>query len=115
MGSLVFIAQMVANWFVYEKMGRKGWEGIVPFYNTYVLFEELYGNGWKFLLLLIPIYNIYLLIKCDIDFAKAFGQGTGFVLGIIFLPTVFQLIIAFSNDMVWTKAFVKKTQPQFCD
>ena len=38
-----------------------------------MLCQELYGNGWKFLLLLIPIYNIYFVIKMNIDWAKAFN------------------------------------------
>lgn len=50
------ILSMAGSWMVYKKMGRQGWEGIVPIYNTYVLCQELYGNGWKFLLLLIPFY-----------------------------------------------------------
>lgn len=65
------ILSLVGSWMVYKKMGRQGWEGIVPIYNTYVLCQELYGNGWKFLLLLIPFYNIYFGIKMMIDLAKA--------------------------------------------
>lgn len=72
---IIGILTLVAEWMIFKKMGRQGWEGIVPFYNTYVLCQELYGNGWKFLLLLIPIYNIYFVIKMNIDWAKAFNQG----------------------------------------
>lgn len=39
------ILSMAGSWMVYKKMGRQGWEGIVPIYNTYVLCQELYGNG----------------------------------------------------------------------
>ena len=56
---VVTIITFAASWRIFQKMGRKGWEGIIPLYNTYVLFEELYGNGWRMLLMLIPIYNIY--------------------------------------------------------
>lgn len=31
------ILTLVASWMVYKKMGRQGWEGIVPIYNLYVL------------------------------------------------------------------------------
>lgn len=48
------ILTLVASWMIFKKMGHQGWEGIVPIYNTYVLCQELYGSGWKFLLLLIP-------------------------------------------------------------
>ena len=28
------ILSMVGSWMIFKKMGRQGWEGIVPFYNT---------------------------------------------------------------------------------
>ena len=90
---IIGILTLVAEWMIFKKMGRQGWEGIVPFYNTYVLCQELYGNGWKFLLLLIPIYNIYFVIKMNIDWAKAFNQGVGFGIGLLLLPFIFQLIL----------------------
>ena len=92
---IVGILSLVASWMIFKKMGRQGWEGIVPIYNTYVLCQELYGNGWKFLLLLIPLYNIYFGIKLYIDWAKAFHQGVGFAIGMLFLPFIFQMILAF--------------------
>jgi len=88
------IVSLVASWMIYKKMGRQGWEGIIPIYNIYVLCEELYGNGWKFLLMLIPLYNIYFMIKMIIDWAHAFHKGTGFAVGMLFLPFIFQLILA---------------------
>ena len=82
---------------IFKKMGHQGWEGIVPFYNTYVLCQELYGSGWKFLLLLIPLYNIYFIIKMQIDLAKAFNQGAGFGSGLLLLPFIFQMILGFGS------------------
>ena len=79
------ILTLVASWMIFKKMGHQGWEGIVPIYNTYVLCQELYGSGWKFLLLLIPLYNIYFVIKMQIDLAKAFNQGAGFGIGLLLL------------------------------
>ena len=96
-GLIVTAVTLVATWMIYKKMGRQGWEGIVPFYNVYVLCDELYGNGWKMLLLLIPVFNIYFGIKMYIDLANAFNKGPGFGLGMIFLPFIFQLILGFGN------------------
>ena len=31
------ILSMVGSWMIFKKMGRQGWEGIVPIYSTYVL------------------------------------------------------------------------------
>lgn len=91
------VLALVASWIIFKKMGREGWEGIIPLYNIYVLCAELYGNGWKFLFLLIPLYNIYFAIKLYIDWAKAFNKGTGFAIGMLFLPFIFQLILAFGD------------------
>ena len=91
------ILTLVASWMIFKKMGHQGWEGIVPFYNTYVLCQELYGSGWKFLLLLIPLYNIYFVIKMQIDLAKAFNQGVGFGIGLLLLPFIFQMILGFGS------------------
>lgn len=94
---LLTVLVLAGEWFVFEKMGREGWEGIVPFYNAYVLFETLYGNGWRFLLLLIPIYNIYIAFKMNIDLARRFDQSTGFGVGLTLLPYVFYAILGFGS------------------
>lgn len=94
---VVTIISLAASWRIFQKMGRKGWEGIVPLYNTYVLFEELYGNGWRMLLMLIPIYNIYLTFRVNIDLADAFHMGTGFGIGLTLLNPIFMCILAFGN------------------
>ena len=108
------ILSMAGSWMVYKKMGRQGWEGIVPFYNTYVLCQELYGSGWKFLLLLIPLYNIYFIIKMQIDLAKAFNQGAGFGIGLLLLPFVFWLILAFGGAQYKDGSYTN-TQPDMVE
>lgn len=35
-------AALVGLWFTFKKMGKPGWKGIIPFYNLYVLFEEVW-------------------------------------------------------------------------
>ena len=96
---LVTVITYAAQWFVYQKMGRKGWEGIIPLYNTYVLFEVLYENGWSFLKILIPFYGIYVIIKAYIDLAHKFNQSSAFGWGLVLLPFIFMCITAFSKDI----------------
>lgn len=95
--TLIVVASLISSWIIFEKMGRQGWEGIIPFYNFYVMCDVLYGNGWKCLCLLIPIYNIYFAIMLYIDLSYAFHKGIGFAFGIFFLPFIFLLILAFDN------------------
>ena len=96
-GLVLTVLTIVGQWKYFEKMGRQGWEGIVPIYNAYVLFEELYGNGWRMLLMLIPLYNIYLAFKVNIDLAHAFGLGAGFGIGLTLLNPIFTCILGFGN------------------
>ena len=92
-----WVLTLVAGWIIFKKMGREGWEGIIPVYDVYVLCKILYGNGWKMLLFLIPFYNIYFMFKMNIDWAKAFNKSTGFGIGLTFLSFIFRLILAFGD------------------
>lgn len=104
------ILSLVSSWMIFKKMGKEGWEGIIPIYNFYVLCAELYGNGWKCLLLLIPFYNIYFGIKLYVDWAKGFNKSTGFAVGMLFLPFIFQLILAFSDTKYKDGSMENSTQ-----
>ena len=88
---------LVCMWIVFRKAGKPGWAAIVPFYNLYVLFDITWGSGMRFLLMLIPLYNIILGIQTQIRLAKAFGKGGGFAAGLIFLPYVFMPLLAFGK------------------
>lgn len=88
---------IVSMWMIFKKAGKPGWAAIVPFYNIYVEYEITWGSGWRCLMLLIPFYNIILAIQTQVKLAKAFGKGGGFAVGLIFLPYVFQPILAFSD------------------
>lgn len=92
------IISIVAMWKIFEKAKEPGWTSIVPIYNLYVLFKIVWGKGWYFLLLLIPIVNIVIAIMHVFKLAKCFGKSTGFGFGLLFLPFIFTLILAFGND-----------------
>ena len=96
---IINIVTIAATWKVMKKAGKPGWVSLIPFYNTYMLFDIVYpGNGIKFLFLLIPFYNIYVLIKYQIDLAKAFGQSSVFAVGLIFLGPIFMAILGFGSS-----------------
>ena len=92
------VLAIVAMWKIFEKAGKPGWAAIIPFYNIYVLFEITWGNGWKFLFLLIPIANIVFAIITMVKLAKAFGKSGGFAVGLIFLSIIFYCILAFDKS-----------------
>jgi len=95
--TIVGIMAVVAIWKVFEKAGHAGWKALIPFYGSYTLFDIVFGNGWKFLLLFVPCVNIIFGIMLMLKLAKVFGKETSFGIGLIFLPTIFLLILAFGS------------------
>lgn len=89
----------VSVWRIFQKMGREGWEGLIPFYNVYRVFDYTCGSGWKFLFLLIPIVNIYFIFKVNMDLARRFGKPGVFGVGMVFLPGVFWPLLAFWDEL----------------
>lgn len=95
---LLIIFLIVCIWKIYKKAGRPGWASIIPFYNSYVLFDLAWGNGILFLLMFVPLVNIVVMIILYVKLANAFGKGGGFAVGLIFLPIIFLPILAFGNS-----------------
>ena len=91
----VFLLIVMAK--IFKKAGKPGWHVIIPILNVYDEFDIAEGNGIRFLLLLIPFYNIYVMIKFYIDLAKSFGKSGGFAAGLIFRAPIFLAILAFGD------------------
>ena len=96
-GIIVGVLLLIAAWKINQKAGEPGWKAIIPFYNMYTLVKIADGKGIKFLLFFIPVVGFVYEIIFDIRLAKAFGKGTGFILGLIFLPNIFSLILGFGS------------------
>lgn len=96
--SLAFtVVILVGMWKVYVKAGKPGWACIVPFYNSYCLFDMTFGNGWLFLLTFVPCVNFVMAILAYVKLAKAFGKGGGYAVGLIFLPVIFIPMLGFGD------------------
>lgn len=120
---LVFLAlytlSVIAMWRVFNKAGEKGWKSLIPVYNIYVLFNLFWSPTWFWLMLGVYyvlnvmlsrianlafmsivigfVFYLYCYINLMNRVAKSFGKGIGFTIGLIFLPNIFQLILAFNN------------------
>jgi hypothetical protein len=93
----IFLFEIIAFWKVFAKAGRGGWECLIPIWNTYVMLKIAGKPGWWLILLLIPLVNIVVGIMVLIDLAKAFGKGTGFALGLVFLGFIFYPILGYGD------------------
>ncbi|HEX2617544.1 MAG TPA: DUF5684 domain-containing protein [Flavobacteriales bacterium] len=69
-----FIIGIVAQWRLYDKAGQPGWAAIVPIYNMIIFLRVVGRPASHLFLFLIPVYNIYLVIKVWIETAQSFGK-----------------------------------------
>lgn len=96
--SILFIILLLASmWRIFVKADRPGWAAIVPFYNSFTLFDISFGNGWIFLTTLVPCVNVIFMVILCFKLAKAFDKGVGFGVGLLLLPVVFIPLLAFGD------------------
>jgi len=118
------VVLMIASlWRVYTKCGEPGWACIIPIFNIYVMcrmvkkpeyFKYLLGGFAGYILgfiimasgpaflggIVVAISAIALLVFSIMlynELSKAFGQGTGFTIGLIFLSFIFIPLLAWGN------------------
>jgi hypothetical protein len=92
---VVFI--FAAYWKIYEKAGQPGWAGIVPIYNIYVMLKIVGKPGWWLIMMFIPVVNIIYLIWMINMLSKSFGKDEGFTVGLLLLGFVFYPILGFGD------------------
>ena len=95
---LVIVIVIIAGmWKTLVKAGQPGWAILIPFYNIYVLLKVAGRPGWWLILCLIPLVNLVVVVIMCIDIARKFGKGTGFAVGLFFLGFIFYPILGFGD------------------
>ncbi|MFO7572469.1 MAG: DUF5684 domain-containing protein [Gaiellaceae bacterium] len=94
----IYVLVVAGWWKIFEKAGEEGWKAIIPIWNFIVLLKIVGREWWWVLLALIPIVGFVIWIIVSLELAKSFGRGTGFAVGLIFLPFVFAVILGFGSD-----------------
>ncbi|MBR2587320.1 hypothetical protein IKE71_03035 [Candidatus Saccharibacteria bacterium] len=124
----VYILFIIAWWKLFTKAGEKGWKSLIPIYNVYVYCRIIDINFWiyafgipfalgllsgiagtgatngqpsTFALIVSFIslgYAIFFAIYEAIKLGNAFKKGTGFKVGLVLLPNIFLLILAFGSS-----------------
>ena len=124
--ALIFtVLLIIAWWKIFVKAGEQGWKSLIPIYNIYIMFK-LFWNTKMFwttigvvfgcsllgaiftnvaggvissiLTIASGIFGLVIDIMLSNRQSKSFGHGTGFTLGLIFLPNIFTLILGFNKD-----------------
>jgi hypothetical protein len=92
---LLIIASL---WVIFSKAGLPGWGSLIPIYNIFLLLKAAGKPAWWLaVILLVPVVNIVFLILAIAGLAKNFGKGGGFAAGLILLPIIFFPVLAFGK------------------
>jgi hypothetical protein len=96
-GVALVVFMIAAGWKVFVKAGQPGWAIIIPIYNIVVILKIVGRPLWWIVLFLIPLVNLIIGIIVYIDFAKSFGKGAGFGIGLMLLGFIFFPILGFGD------------------
>ncbi len=93
----IVVVLIAAQWKVYEKAGQPGWACLIPIYNIYILLKIVGKPTWWLIMFIIPVVNVIFLIWTINMLSKSFGKDEGFTAGLIFLGIVFYPILGFGD------------------
>ncbi|RNC66710.1 MAG: signal peptidase I [Desulfuromonadales bacterium] len=96
---LVVLVLLVSFWKIYEKAGEPGWASLIPIYNLFVLVKIAGKPWWWFLLMFVPVVGIIISILVYIALAARFGKGVLYGLGLLFLGFIFIPMLAFDKSV----------------
>ncbi|MBN2029590.1 signal peptidase I [bacterium] len=88
---------IIVMWKVFVKAGQPGWGILIPIYNVYLILKIAKRPGWWLILYLIPVVNLIIAIMIQFDIAKNFKKGVGFGFGLLLLGFIFYPILAFGD------------------
>ena len=119
---LLYVLLIIAMWKIFSKAGESGWKSLIPIYNVYIYFKIAGMKKYFWILVCSSIIvaiiqsilgkeaavseiasSIFGIISCVFSImhcfklSKSFGKGIGYTLGLIFLPTIFTLILGFGS------------------
>ncbi|HAM11899.1 MAG TPA: hypothetical protein DCO91_00960 [Microbacterium sp.] len=102
-GLVIYVIVVVALWRVFAKAGWPGILAIIPIVNMFILVKIAGYSAWLGLLYFIPIANVVLAIIVAIKVGERFGKGGAFSFFLLFLfPFIGYLILGF-GDARYTK------------
>lgn len=113
------IVAIIANWKLFKKAGKGGWECIIPFYGQWVLVEIAELHWWWFLIMIANsivqildieeisyitnLASLFASFNCYFNIAKKFNKTTGTAVCAGLFSGIFVLIFGFSKNEVFNK------------
>lgn len=113
--------RVLARWHIYRKAGVPEWKSLIPVLNFYEDYKLAWNKTWAWVFLgslaaglilscfsfipavgvlsaILGIFVAVIEIIKDYKLSKAFGHGTGWTFGLIFLETIFMLMIGLGKS-----------------
>lgn len=87
-GVLVYVLIAIALWKVFSKAGYPGILAIIPIVNVFVLVKVAGYSAWMGLLYFIPIVNFIFAIVVAFKLGARFGKGGAFSFFLLFLFSI---------------------------
>ena len=75
---VIAVLVLAGLWTTFQKANRPGWAAIIPIYNIYTIVKIAGRDGWWVILYFIPFVNIIVHLIVSVDVAKAFGKSDVF-------------------------------------
>lgn len=97
-GVVVYVLIAIALWRVFSKAGYPGILAIIPIVNMFVLVKVAGYSAWMGLLYLIPIVNIIFAIVVAFKLGARFGKGGAFSFFLLWLiPIIGYFVIGYGS------------------
>jgi hypothetical protein len=97
-GLVIYVIVVVALWRVFTKAGWPGILAIIPIVNMFILVKVAGYSAWLGLLYFVPIANLILAIIVAVKVGANFGKGGAFSFFLLFLlPFIGYLILGFGD------------------
>lgn len=94
-----YIIIAIALWRVFSKAGYPGILAIIPIVNVFILVKVAGYSAWMTLLYIIPIVNIIFSIFVAFRLGQRFGKGGGFSFFLLWLfSAIGYLILGFGSS-----------------
>lgn len=102
-----------AKWRIFQKMGFEGWKSLIPFYNDYLMFKGVYGNGWVVLKVwLAPVAAFVATLALGLVAYAGLGSSAGVLAAlawclalIVVISVMVKLLFDLAKSFGQSKAF----------
>lgn len=94
---------------IFAKINIKKGYAYIPFFNFVKLLEKADLKWYYIFGFLISPINIWFSVYFNIKLGKKFNKSNGFIVGMILLPIIFYIILAFNKDKYDSKVVYEKS------